>query len=570
MPRWRELDVLQEEVDLSCFYITTLLSDERALRSILCARSPMKLQRLRSQKDYEREYVHSISMQIANTLVGQFTVVLISSTCATIITDLVRTFPVFYARSFGDKRGWVLSDSAPKVLEALRADVPRTPSLHEPNPDALQEFLRAGYVSGSHTLLPDIKQAEAGTVTLLTADGELSTTYYFSYATTEYAAPNDISVERCLELMISRVCEFAESCGSRTVVIPLSGGLDSRFLASVFSQSCKLDVLAFSYGKPGSPEMEISKAVASTLRIPWFAVEYDERLFEEVVRGGVFDEYIEFAHNYSSAPHIQDLFAVYRLKKEKIIPDDAIFVPGHTGDFYSGAHILPGVELIRSGMPKDELQALAELIYLYHFYLDGHFRKSKIVKRIRTELATFPGTPWSVLEDWDRRNRQAKYIVNSLRVYEFFGYSHAMPFWHRKIAEFFKCVPREFKDVFTEGGLQRNLYVRAVRSLFQKLGVDFPKDFSKRFRRYDAHLRSHTGWRRVITTFKDALKEHLPNSLQRALLCALRNPSRLETTYLHAFDEFSRVLELEKIYGCFGIQRVVIERTLEVIGRSLQ
>lgn len=568
LPHWNSLSVGSGEFSLNCFYITTLASDERTLVSIL-SRLGSKSSRHRSATRPDVcEFLIQLSNEIANDLVGQFAVVVLSSSSGVIVTDLVRTFPVFYAKAPGEKTTWLVSNSARTLLKTLNEYTGRLTSHPDFDTFALQDFVRAGYVSGSDTLVPAIKQAEAGSITLLTAEGDAVTMYHFSYASEEKAHVPDISVERCLDLLVSNVCDFAPSFRSRTVVIPLSGGYDSRFLTTVFSKVCQLDVVAFSYGTPNSPEVETSRAVASALGVPWLFVEYDRALFEEVVRTGLFDEYLAFAHNFSSLPHIQDFFAVYKLKRERLVPDDAVFIPGHTGDFYSGAHILPGVDLVRTSNLERERRALAELIYLYHFYLDGHFRKSRTLRRIYAELSQLHGTPWSVVEDWDRRNRQAKYIVNSLRVYEFFGFSHAIPLWHRRIAEFFKAVPREFKEVYTEEGLQRNLYIRAVRSLFEKFGVDFQRDFSKRFRRYKAHVKSYTGWRRAVTAFKNLVKEFAPNSLQRAVLCALRDPKRLDTTHLHCFDELSRVLGLERLYGCFGIQRVVVERTLDVLKRG--
>ena len=38
----------------------------------------------------------------------------------------------------------------------------------------------------------------------------------------------------------------------------------------------------------------------------------------------------------------------------------------------------------------------------------------------------------SAFESWDISERQPKFIVNSLRVYEYFGYEWWIPFWDKK------------------------------------------------------------------------------------------------------------------------------------------
>ena len=55
-----------------------------------------------------------------------------------------------------------------------------------------------------------------------------------------------------------------------------------------------------------------------------------------------FKEYYKFASNHISVFGTQDYFAVKYLHDNKIINDDAIFVPGHSGDFLGGSHLDKG------------------------------------------------------------------------------------------------------------------------------------------------------------------------------------------------------------------------------------
>ena len=63
--------------------------------------------------------------------------------------------------------------------------------------------------------------------------------------------------------------------GSPRLVLPLSGGLDSRLLAAWLTLHGALDrTVAFTYGRPGSREVEVSRSVAEAVGLEWHAVEY--------------------------------------------------------------------------------------------------------------------------------------------------------------------------------------------------------------------------------------------------------------------------------------------------------
>ena len=66
----------------------------------------------------------------------------------------------------------------------------------------------------------------------------------------------------------------------------------------------------------------------------------------------------------------------------------------------------------------------------------------------------------NAIEYWDFQERQAKFIVNSVRVYEFFGYSWRLPLWDNELIEYFKKIPLSYR-------MNTNLYRKyAVNRLF--------------------------------------------------------------------------------------------------------
>ena len=51
----------------------------------------------------------------------------------------------------------------------------------------------------------------------------------------------------------------------------------------------------------------------------------------------------------------------------------------------------------------------------------------------------------NAVECFDFDNRQAKFIVNSVRVYEFFDFSWRIPLWDNDLIDFFRRVPLKYR-----------------------------------------------------------------------------------------------------------------------------
>jgi asparagine synthase (glutamine-hydrolysing) len=376
--------------------------------------------------------------------------------------DLVRTYPIFY---FWKDGKWFITDKL-SVNDYKNWKIDNF---------SKQEFLLTGYVTGENTLLKDIYQVEAGTKVYLYEDGKKDIDRYFLYATKKedlLKEPYQNLQIKFSDLLYEVFSEMIKSLENKTVVIPLSGGYDSRLVVTMLKELGYQNVICFTYGKPDSFEVLISKKLADRLGYKWYFVEYTNELYSEVIKSGLFDVYLDFSFNYTSLPHIQDLFAVYFLKEKKLIPKESIFIPGHSGDFFAGTHIY------NVGRIADK-EKVAEEIYYHHYILsENHKNKKNFINKILNNLKD--GEPWTVMECWDLENRQAKFIVNSLRVYEFFGYESRIPLWHPKLVNFFKKVDYDYKNRNHDYSLENNLYDSVAMKIFSKYGVDIKKNISNK------------------------------------------------------------------------------------------
>lgn len=378
----------------------------------------------------------------------------------TISVDLVRTYPIFYYWKDGK---WYVTDRLP-ILEYKNWEMDNF---------LKEEFSLTGYVTGDNTLLKDIYQVEAGTKVCLYSNGNKKVKRYFTYSTNEneiLKEPLDFLKSRFKEILFDVFRELIKSLNNKTVVIPLSGGYDSRLIACMMKEMGYDNIICFTYGKADSFEVVTSREVASKLGYKWYFVEYTKDLFLQVVKTDLFNAYLDFAFNYVSLPVIQDFFALYYLTKNNLIPKDSIIIPGHTGDFFTGAHIY------NVGYTTKK-NRIAEEIFANHFILKESSKINDVfLNRIMSHLND--GLPWTIMEDWDLRNRQAKFIVNSLRVYEFFGYETRIPLWNFKLADFFRRIELKYKNRKTNYRLESNLYDSTVMEIFKIYSVDIKKNVS--------------------------------------------------------------------------------------------
>jgi asparagine synthase (glutamine-hydrolysing) len=242
-------------------------------------------------------------------------------------------------------------------------------------------------------------------------------------------------------------------------VVPLSGGLDSRIIVAMLKRLGAEDVICFTYGKKGNREAEISRQVAEALGYRWYFVEYTKEKLYDNYRSDDMQRYLEYGGNLVSLPVIQDFLAVKELKEEGKIPGNAVIVPGHSGDMLAGSHI-----------PLDYDQSQ---VYTFGKFLEDSLKKHyNLWKWDKTEFGPiFEGkirkyagdisvhdneSCANAIELFDFNERQAKFIINSVRAYEFFGYQWRIPLWDAELMDFFSNVDLKQR-------IQQRLYICFVR-----------------------------------------------------------------------------------------------------------
>ncbi|WP_165963011.1 asparagine synthase C-terminal domain-containing protein [Pigmentiphaga sp. D-2] len=354
-------------------------------------------------------------LQIAN---GSFAVVLEIDGIIYAAVDKLRSIPLFFNVQTGQ-----ICDSIP-----LGIDQPL-------NSDAVDSFLLTGYTVGNSTLLDTYSQVQAGEY-IVREEGATQRAFYYRHfqptqklAIANYYKPLAEVSQRVFERLV-------ESCRDRTIIVPLSGGYDSRYIVGMLKKIGYKNVLCYTYGRESSFEVEISKHVATQLGFPWHFVNYSEEKWHTYLNDKKWEDY---AFNYSSLPHCQEYLALKELTEKHILPRDGIIVPGFCGDLLGGSY-LPQ-EIASDSFNELSQVELSQYILRSHFNLDNEAKNlGTLYEAIRDDIqVAFAASENDFIsrnEEFFTRHKVAKFVVNSLRVYEYFGYEWRMPLWDDELTNF--------------------------------------------------------------------------------------------------------------------------------------
>tara|TARA_Y100000034_G_scaffold134927_1_gene204844 strand:+ start:12430 stop:14010 length:1581 start_codon:yes stop_codon:yes gene_type:complete len=389
--------------------------------------------------------------------------------------DTTRAFPLFYAFQNGE---CIVSDE----VQAIKNET----GYEEFDTLSDIEFLASNHTHGKKTLLKNIFQLRSSEFLIFEGDAIIKSGFSFQYSkyTSDWSSLSRFkkSMTSVFENSFERL---AQSLHEKTPVLPLSGGYDSRIIASFLKELGFENTICYTYGRSDGFEIETSKKVAEKLDFEWHFIPYTKELIEESLEDPEFHSYLDFASNFNSMPNLQEYYAVKYLKEHQLIPDNSVFIPGYAGDILFGSEY-------RKYNPLKE--SITDAIIAYKF--DNHpltdNNKLKLKREIDITLQEYQlsnkTSDFSVFDDYNFRERIAKYIFNSSHFYSFFGFEFRFPFWDLEILQFFSLVPENWKQGY-------DIYNKVIfPEFFEKFDIAFENQHpshSKRpkFRKTKSFLR---------------------------------------------------------------------------------
>jgi asparagine synthase (glutamine-hydrolysing) len=416
-----------------------------------------------------------------NKLTGHFAAVIKTADSVFAVSDRGRSIPLYFRIDRGNVE---LSDSGFSLIDP--SDIKS-----EFDDYSFQEYLAAAHVTEHRTLLKNVRQVGAGEIVILKNDNVETIEFFRFLPTHDNADSLETSVAKFVDLLDQDYKNLIHVLNGRTVVIPLSAGYDSRSIASMFKRQGYHNVICYSFGQNGSPEMLTSQKVAKALGFRWFFVETTPEMVKDFTESEEFLRFVEFAANVGSFYIMQDFFAVRKMRKEGLVPEDSVFMPGHSGDTLGGSNFS---ELFSGKESKDEM--ISKIIKNRYNVnsVSSEFLELAQQKLEKQYEAKFRPAIW--FDYWCMKEWNPKMFANGVRVYEFFGYTYWLPLWGRNPLTFFANLPLEYR-------ISKELYESTLENrIFEPLGVNFTPDRRS--------LLSHRV--SVIQRIKNFAKQLLPKS----------------------------------------------------------
>jgi len=376
-----------------------------------------------------------------------------------IAVDRLRYFPLFYRMKTGNL---LICDEITGLYEP---DEQKT--LDE---ESYIAFRGLGYTLGNKTLLKDAFQIQAGEYLVYNDDKIVGSFYHRYFSEIKNIGFNEAKeqLKNILQNVGKRMSEFL---GNRQILLALSGGFDSRLIAYLLKKEGMENVICFTYGKKeGNPEWKRSQAVAEKLGFKWLFIDYTLVNDLDYYKREHFIDYYKYAAQYVSKFSVTQYFAADYLINELKISADSVYLSGHGGDFFPGRHLRPYMQNYRT------ISTIAKDLQVSNFHIGDLVEstgkeKNTIKKIIQSELTST--TPlFHNVDNWELKEREAKYVFNFNKIWEYWGIDSYMPLCDTELMDFFISLPFEYR-------LNQKLYKDVLSELFAEFDINFTQDIKK-------------------------------------------------------------------------------------------
>lgn len=386
---------------------------------------------------------------------GVFSVVIKQNDEVWCAVDRNISFPIFYSLK---NEGIIISDDAISIARNFEQIVN--------NKLQLDIYKSLGHTFGSETLINGINQLQCGQAIQFKKNSIISKEFYHNFSVSIFNSNSkDELLKQGYVFLENSFKRLVKSLNGRTAIVPLSGGFDSRVIVAGLKKQGYQKVICFTYGKKeNNNEIELSKRVAKELNYKWIFVEYNDKLFDGFVDTKDFNDYLHFSSHLSSMFFLQEYFAVKYLKDNKLIPDDSIFIPGHSGDLIGGSQL---IKVFNKDLSINDIpDTFIDRKCIYKALSVKQIKEFK--QLIQTEIsASIKNNGATVFEELDIREKISKVIFNSSNVFDFFDYEKRFPFWDLDLLNFFMSLPLEYREM-------KNIYdTILIKKYFEPLKIHF-------------------------------------------------------------------------------------------------
>ena len=253
-------------------------------------------------------------------------------------------------------------------------------------------------------------------------------------------SPQNISFDEAKASYVSLLKEITkEQIKDNPVILPLSGGLDSRSQALIL-KDLENEVSAFSYSfKGGYPEHKISEQIANVCGFKFLPL--------EILHGYLWHSVDELAHInkcYSEFTNPRQMAVFSKLKQM-----NGVFSLGHWGDVFFDRGAPEGTKekdiigLLYKKIVKKYGLELAEKLWR-NWNLEGNF-KDYLMARIETALAKIKieNNVSAKVRAFKTSQWAHRWTTTNLSVFEA-AHSITLPFYDDKMCQFICTIPEDY------------------------------------------------------------------------------------------------------------------------------
>ena len=399
------------------------------------------------------ELLHSASRynvkNILKRIDGNFAIIFKDANCFFASVDRISSYPFIYTIK---NNQFYLSDNGKNIEENLKLNE------DDIDYDITSTFAMSGYTTSNNTIYKKIKTFFPGEYVWIEGK-KIDFNFYFTWK--PWLDFKSSKKNKLNKLNDSIIQKLIKSCNGRQIVLPLSAGWDSRFIASGLRHFGYKNVICVTYGKDGSNDMQIAKEVAKKLNFKWIKIKYNKKEIKKIMNTKIYQDYVKSCDNLNAIYFMGEFFMLYQLKQNKFIKKDAIIVNGQSGDFISGNHIPIKID----NNTKSKKIVIEEYIQKHNKYwkvLMSDDRKKlahkQLIHQINKLLIKDRGKKinmYGLYEALEFYNRQVKYVINGVSNYEYFNLDWRMPLWDFEYIQFWEKAPYCDKK-------QQNLYKRSI------------------------------------------------------------------------------------------------------------
>ncbi len=399
---------------------------------------------------------------------GSFRIVLKREEEYWLATDHRASYHIYYTHS-PSEQSCAIGTNGFDLLKHLKEKAWRKSSL--------AFFLNKACTPQHYTLLKDLYSLPPATA-LRIQEGAIGTPERYEEIPSLDEGLSLKSEDEILELFQGELDQaskrFIRHLDGRQAVISLTGGFDSRLIATQLKCFHYENVLCVSYGKEGNEDMRKAKLVAERLDYPFHyipSVDLDE--LSDYRNDKEFLDYMHFMTGLSASYYYQEFMPSKKLAQGKLTQENALIITGHQGDGIGGSRIMHSFWLKNKELNLDKL---ADLL-LGHKELNQNF-SSKQIKLIKEEIkaslsALKENNPearaMNLFESFIFNEDYPKYILNSQHSWRYRGFETATLFTDKKLYLFAYSLPAKYR-------FGKKLYDKMAMQLFENYNINFDDD----------------------------------------------------------------------------------------------